>query len=87
MIIMTMLKLWKLNQFLKCMLNLLFSWKCEHKCVLEDFQAFIISCICVEAYHFFYFNDIYTNYVMESLNIFYIKASLASRSRVPGPAF
>jgi len=26
-----------------------------------------------------------TNYVMESLNIFYIKASLANRSRVPSP--
>jgi len=25
-----------------------------------------------------------TNYVMESLNLFFIKASLASRSRVPG---
>jgi len=33
---------------------------------------------------FFYFDDIYTNYVMESLNVFDIKASLASRSRIPG---
>jgi len=31
-----------------------------------------------------FFNDIYTNYVMESLKIFFIKASLASLSRVPG---
>jgi len=51
MITMTMLKLWKLN-----LLNLLFSWKCDHKCGigLEDFQAFIISCICVEADHFLF---------------------------------
>jgi len=42
------------------------------------YHAYVLNLII------FYFHDIYTNYVMESLNIFDIKASLASRSRVPG---
>jgi len=39
-------------------LNLLFSWKCEHSL----YHAYALKVII------FYFSDIYTNYVMESLN-------------------
>jgi len=69
MIIMRMLKLSKLNLFSKCMFkkNLLLSWTCEQKCGLGDFLTFIISCICnVLKVIMFYFNDIYTKYVMDS---------------------
>ena len=51
-------------------LNLLFSWKFEHKCGFGDLftfcNTFNVLCTCNEGHHF-YLNDMQTNYVMEYL--------------------
>ena len=69
--------------FSKCMLNLLFSWKCEHKCAL-DFQAFIISCICVEADHFLF--QWYLHKLCNAIIKYFWYKSINSKP-VPGPGF
>ena len=81
MIIMTMLKLWKLNLFSKSFIFMKMwtqMWLRRFLGIHYIMHAYVLKLII------FYFNDIYTNYVMESLIVLDIKASLASRSRVPG---
>jgi len=43
-----------IRQLQAYVLNLLFSWKFEHKCGFGDLLTFIISCICVEGYNFLF---------------------------------
>jgi len=57
-----------IRQLQAYVLNLLFSWKFEHKCAFGDLLTVCnILCTCNEGHHF-YLNDIQTNYVMVYLN-------------------